>query len=413
MAITLIYHHLDSKATDNISPFDKAIVSMVSGQDIKIACPYLSVDYLQRLFSLCKTWQILADVEAWIASHRHKRKRDELIAFISENSSQIRHLKKLHAKVISAGECTLVGSANFTVAGIQKRTEMSVLFENEPQVSEINSWYDFLWNQATPLKIEEIYEYARSIKNLETDTQLVKKTLTSYNPNIETDLMNLGVESDIDVTDEKFTIDELEDQWYIEEYNEDKGFSSEKGANEEDTNEEDTNEEDTNSGTGDSSKYAKSVHAYRLIPIAQNKFFSLKSSEPVNFNLEWITYKDYPECVKSEECLTTKYCPECSFFSLHECPIMTDPSIISSIRALLNQKEKARQEYIENQKIIINLIYDELKNLSKPIHYIELTENLAEQYPRLKLTPPKVLRTMNWYPEKFERVEKGMYKINV
>jgi hypothetical protein len=189
MPISLIHHPLDEKIT-NISPFDKVIIEMVTGQDIKIVCPYLGITYIQRLFSKCKTWLILADIEEWIKSYR-KEKRKELLNFICTNSMQIRHIEKLHAKVISTSNKALIGSANFTSSGIQKRTEMSVLFENEPQVSEINSWFNTLWQQTTPLEIQEVYDFENSIKDSEPQSSHSSKKLTSTFPDIEADLIDL------------------------------------------------------------------------------------------------------------------------------------------------------------------------------------------------------------------------------
>lgn len=71
----------------------------------------------------------------------------------------IRHCKDLHAKVILAEAKALLGSANFTEKGITGRTEVSVLFEGEPQVEELQVWFQSLWLQSSPIKLSEVSNY--------------------------------------------------------------------------------------------------------------------------------------------------------------------------------------------------------------------------------------------------------------
>jgi len=140
MSTELIYHP-PSSAPGDVSPFDEAVISVVKDNNVKIACPYLNLTYVQRIIRLSQSWQILTDAEEWLASH-NKNAREQIQKFIKDNSERIHHCRDLHAKVIVAGEKALVGSANFTHKGITQRTEMSVLFEDEPQVEELDLWFN-------------------------------------------------------------------------------------------------------------------------------------------------------------------------------------------------------------------------------------------------------------------------------
>ena len=54
--------------------------------------------------------------------------------------------------MLLAGNRALTGSANFTAKGITGRVEVSVLFEDCEQVSELRAWYELLWEQTKPVE---------------------------------------------------------------------------------------------------------------------------------------------------------------------------------------------------------------------------------------------------------------------
>jgi hypothetical protein len=161
MSIKLVYHTPES-ASGGISPFDKAIIRIVTGEDALIVCPYINLGYLKRITDLSKSWRILTDVEEWLASH-NRGERVTAQSFINRYLENIRHVKDLHAKVMIAGQRALVGSANFTNMGITGRFEMSVLFEKEPQVEELSEWFDSLWAQSQPIDTEELRACVQSM----------------------------------------------------------------------------------------------------------------------------------------------------------------------------------------------------------------------------------------------------------
>jgi PLD-like domain len=186
MSIRLIYHI----ANDGLSPFDEAIHSIVNNNsDVCIVCPYLSLNYLQRIFLLNRSWRILTDVEEWLSSSSYES-RQKIQGFVNQNSDSIRHCKDLHAKVIFAGDKALLGSANFTEKGITGRIEVSVLFEAEPQVEELKKWFENLWVQASPVLLSELDAYINSLPKPGKIEEI--KKLTSNIPPIQAYLKDIN-----------------------------------------------------------------------------------------------------------------------------------------------------------------------------------------------------------------------------
>jgi hypothetical protein len=186
MTIKLIYHNLES-ASGGVSPFDEVISRITKGEDVRLACPYLSVSYIRHLVSRCESWRIVTDVEEWIAS-RSKDSRQEIQKFIIENRESIHHYKDLHAKVIVAGKSVLVGSANFTEKGITGRVEMSVLFEEEEnQSEELRQWFDNLWSQTASVDITEMVAFADSLPDVRVERS--RFTITSKAPRVKSKMV--------------------------------------------------------------------------------------------------------------------------------------------------------------------------------------------------------------------------------
>lgn len=149
MSAKLIYHTSDSM-TGGVSPFDLAVLDMVEGEKVCIACPYLGLSYLERIIERGSGWRLLTDVQEWLASHSHES-RTRIVEFILTNHERVRHCKDLHAKVLIAGSKALIGSANFTEKGITGRVEVSVLFKECEQVEELQAWFELVWSQTRPV----------------------------------------------------------------------------------------------------------------------------------------------------------------------------------------------------------------------------------------------------------------------
>jgi PLD-like domain len=187
MSMKLIYH-TDESASGGVSPFDEAIVKIVSSQKISIICPYLNLEYLSRIISLSTSWRLLTDVEEWIKSN-NKAEQDKIKTFISTNSEYVHHCRNLHAKAIIAGDKALIGSANFTNRGITKRIEVSVLIEEEPQIEELKTWCNKLWIQSEPVKLDELTKFINSCPPSPAIAERPENSITSYVPEIKSKLL--------------------------------------------------------------------------------------------------------------------------------------------------------------------------------------------------------------------------------
>jgi hypothetical protein len=142
MSTSLVYH-TDETMSGGVSPFDAAVMDMVVGKELLIACPYLGLDYLNRMTRPAAGWRLLTDVGEWLASHAPEPRR-RVVEFVLDNAARVRHCAGLHAKVLVAGAKALAGSANFTDKGIRRRVEVSVLFDGGGPVDELRGWYESL-----------------------------------------------------------------------------------------------------------------------------------------------------------------------------------------------------------------------------------------------------------------------------
>jgi len=153
MNANCIYHTTETRS-GGPSPFDEAIMDMVDGHEVRIACPYLGLEYLKRIIDRAESWRLVTDIMEWLSVHSRKQ-RNKIVEFIVENRDQIRYCKDLHAKVLIAGNRFFLGEANTTEKGMTGRVEMSVLFEECEQVDELRAWFDLLWCQtASVLKAD-------------------------------------------------------------------------------------------------------------------------------------------------------------------------------------------------------------------------------------------------------------------
>jgi phosphatidylserine/phosphatidylglycerophosphate/cardiolipin synthase-like enzyme len=149
--MTQLIYHDPSIAPGSASAFDRAIMEVVAGQSVLIACPYLNQTILQRILERSgKEWRLLTDIEELFRSLTVSS-RNQFEAFISENRKNVRHVSRLHAKVIIAGGSAVVGSANFTLSGITQQTEMAVVLTSGETVEELRKWFNVLWERSAKL----------------------------------------------------------------------------------------------------------------------------------------------------------------------------------------------------------------------------------------------------------------------
>ncbi|NQV24908.1 MAG: hypothetical protein HQ518_11125 [Rhodopirellula sp.] len=177
MASRLIYHTPQSMQ-GGVSPFDDAIINMVSDEDVRITCPYIGLEYLQRLTDKTREWWLITDIEE-LLKLQPRTQREAFADFIDLNFERVRHCQGLHAKVLIAGRQALVGSANMTKKGITRRVEMSVQFTECEQVSELELWFDDLWEQIVPFEPPFIRDFIDSLPIIE-DSKVTTRLPKSF-----------------------------------------------------------------------------------------------------------------------------------------------------------------------------------------------------------------------------------------
>jgi len=160
----LIYH--DIKFSNPISPFDKELVSIASGQNILLVSPYIGLSYLKRLIKISKSWRLITDFEELILSHPNDKQRLEICEFFNNHFVNVKHIQGIHAKVMVTENSAFLGSANFTEKGILTRTEMSVSFSEADKVKELKDWFNSLWKEATNFTKKQLAEFVMNNENI-------------------------------------------------------------------------------------------------------------------------------------------------------------------------------------------------------------------------------------------------------
>ena len=110
-----------------------------------LASPFISLSYLCRVIRLSPSWRLLTDVYAWLRSSQTPMQRARVHDFLVINRKAVRHCTGLHAKAVIGSRSAMLGSANLTDAGILRQTEVSALFNDEPQVHELAKWFESCW----------------------------------------------------------------------------------------------------------------------------------------------------------------------------------------------------------------------------------------------------------------------------
>jgi len=162
MGIDLIYQEWDSSESSG-SPFNR-IEQVVKNSSVDIVCPYLSLDIVERVTELADSWRLITDTSEWL---RTQSKREEIQEFIHQNSDRIHDCRNLHAKVILTKDSAIVGSANFTRAGLTKNSEMSVHFQQTRHVDELQNWVNELWKQTETVDEDALNDYTEDVEPVE------------------------------------------------------------------------------------------------------------------------------------------------------------------------------------------------------------------------------------------------------
>lgn len=191
MGLKLIYHDKES-SRGGTSPFDKAITKLVENKNICIVCPYLGIEYFDRIIDLANSWYLVTDVEAWMISHNQNARQD-IKKFIKEHLSNIHEFNDIHAKVIITDNSAFIGSTNLTIKGITKRVEMSVLIDEKEQIDELQKWFRDLWNKSKSINLPDLEQYVTSLMSLPSpDLNKPEYSFPSNAPAINAKLADIG-----------------------------------------------------------------------------------------------------------------------------------------------------------------------------------------------------------------------------
>lgn len=150
-----LVHHTNESVSGGISPFDTAIREIVADENVLIACPYITLDYIEPLLHDATSWRLLTDVEAWL-DNCGTNERKAIREFIARHHERIHDVRNLHAKAVVGETGALVGSANLTWTGLQGRDELAVRFEKSERIEELREWFGGLWTASTPAKLDKI-----------------------------------------------------------------------------------------------------------------------------------------------------------------------------------------------------------------------------------------------------------------
>lgn len=161
MTIRLLYH--DPKSPGGVSPFDEAILSIAREGELKLACPYISLDYLNRVIN-GTSWRLLTDIQEWL-DNQASVARSKIVEFLKEHHASVRNYPRLHAKVVIGSQSLMFGSANFTHSGILSRAEVSAIVDDATQVGELTAWFEACWFDAQEVlpRLDAIADYAKSL----------------------------------------------------------------------------------------------------------------------------------------------------------------------------------------------------------------------------------------------------------
>lgn len=159
----LLYHRPENPVAE--SPFDRAIVELARGQDVKIVSPYISLSYLERIIRMSRSWQLISDVFEWLSA-TPDRERSAVYEFLKRNEGVVHYYPAIHAKTVISQTAAYTGSANLTDAGVLRRTEFGVLLRDKAQVDEIHQWFAALWAQTSPPALDRVQELVASLNQL-------------------------------------------------------------------------------------------------------------------------------------------------------------------------------------------------------------------------------------------------------
>lgn len=108
--------------------------------------------------------QLQNDVEEMPYTSHYSQLIDQLIGFLAQNSVQVRlYPSFLHAKAYLFPNYSIVGSSNFTAAGLHRKAELNMVNTVDMVASHMRGqWFNGFWQEAEPYKEQLIQELQNS-----------------------------------------------------------------------------------------------------------------------------------------------------------------------------------------------------------------------------------------------------------
>ncbi len=123
-----------------------------SEQSIQIVSPFLSLSMAEKLSSIVSRQGLSCTfiTRLYIQDLLSKANNLDALSLMLDSSIQVYAVKGLHTKLyIFDRACAVLGSANFTTSGFKTNIELSLLFQDEPDVlHELSSYFNDLLFQA-------------------------------------------------------------------------------------------------------------------------------------------------------------------------------------------------------------------------------------------------------------------------
>ena len=153
---------------------------LLLGKEPEIAEPKPEVLNVQKFFNE----SIRQHIEIEEFTKENKDTVDELIDFLSQDKVKVKIYPHnfFHGKAYIFEDFAIVGSSNFTSAGLVGNTELNYVVKQSASVKELKEWFDRFWEDSVDYKDEMIARYNESKfgRKEYTPYQIYMKTLYEY-----------------------------------------------------------------------------------------------------------------------------------------------------------------------------------------------------------------------------------------
>ena len=149
--VELVFHPVGTDAES--TRFGDAIEAVLDGTvgSVRLVSPYIGYKILERV-TRGRDFELVTDLDECFANNRGK----PLIKFFMQNLARIKHVRGVHAKMISTDNSALIGSANLTERGCADRDELGCLIRDATLVAVLGQWFRDLWEAGDDVSREAV-----------------------------------------------------------------------------------------------------------------------------------------------------------------------------------------------------------------------------------------------------------------